>query len=179
MAKKKKGIGFLPLAAMGSLDPKTKGIVAVGGLLIGGYLVVQVVSGAKGLLEALGLKDSKEDKEEDRLIENASKYPQFNPNYWWEGSSTAAKKWLVYKDESAKTAAKKIKNAWGVFDDDEAAVTGVFRNARSKAHVSRIADAYFKLYSIGLFDDLKARLSSTELSDVIRITENLPAKVYQ
>ena len=78
---------------------------------------------------------------------------------------------------SAKTFAKDIHDAWGVFDDDEAKIYSVFRALKDQVQVSQVAYHYYQSSKdkINLIDDLKGRLSKEEVSQVLEIVKKLPA----
>lgn len=184
MAKKKsKGLGN-PLAVMAAGEavknvPKpVVGLVVVGGVSLAGFLVYKAFQGVNALLESFNLKDTKEEKENQDLVDKATgtnidKYREFDPNFWTSLGSTI----LVYTEEYSKAQAKVIDSAWGTFNDDEEKVYGVFNSARSKAHISRIAQEYLKYTGKDLLYDMKSRLSSDELAQVIRITQSKPTSV--
>ncbi len=78
---------------------------------------------------------------------------------------------------SAKGFAKDIKDAWGVIDDDENKIYGVFRALKDQVQVSQVAYQYYMASTdkINLIDDLKSRLSSDEVGQVLNIVKKLPA----
>ncbi len=77
---------------------------------------------------------------------------------------------------SAKAYAKDIRDSWGVFDDDEDKIKGVFRALKDQVQVSQVAFQYYQASTekINLIDDLKSRLSKDEVGEILEITKKLP-----
>ena len=112
----KKGIGN-PAAIVGASilnDPWTKRLLVGGAIVGGGVLIHKATSFYGSLFEMLGLKDSKEDKEEEELVNAASNYPQFDPNFWKKNKDA-----YVFGLAAAKAKAATIKDAFGAINDDE------------------------------------------------------------
>jgi hypothetical protein len=127
-------------------------ILLIGGLFIAGYFVI------KPILEKFGLKDSAEDK----ALKEKLKEQEVKLNIWG-GLPTMVKaagnkKTLkVLTVAGADSYAKQIKNSFGVFNDDEEQIFGVFRNLRFKTQVGSLVTAYFKLFKKDLLTELKSR----------------------
>lgn len=144
-------------------------IVLIAGLFVGGYFIV------KPILEKLGLKDSAEDKAADKALKQQE--TKYNI---WAGLKSMAKAAGTRKNIVVLTAAgadfnaKQINNAFGVFNDDEEKIYGVFRSLRYKSQVASIVDAFYKLYRKDLLTTLKSKLSGSEFNELIRIIETKP-----
>jgi len=141
----------------------------IAGLFVGGYFVI------KPILEKLGLKSSAEDIAlEKALREQESK---FNI---WAGIASLKKAAGTRKNITVLTAAgsdfyaKQINSAFGIINDDEQKIFGVFRQLRFKAQVASIVDAFYRLYKKDLLTTLKSKLSESELNEIVKIIETKP-----
>lgn len=139
-------------------------LLIVAGLLVGGYFAIDRFFGK-----------SKEQKEAEKALSEQEK-----KNNIWAGAASLQKtikptqtiKLLLYNDSAIK--AEKIHNAWGLFNDDEEAVYGVFRSLRYQTQVASIVDAYRKLYNQDLLTTLKTKLSDTEFNEIVKIIDTKP-----
>ncbi|WP_245591205.1 hypothetical protein [Aquimarina latercula] len=94
----------------------------------------------------------------------------FNMNYIED-----VKKWLGtkrIKELSASTAQKyalELKNAKGVFDDDEKAVERVFRSLQDKTQVASLSKAfYFNHGKKDMWQHLRSFLSDSEMKKLVK-----------
>lgn len=142
-------------------------------LFVGGYFAF-----GNDILKALGVKKSAEKKQsEDSLNKQEVKY-----NFW---AGIAAMKIAVGSKKTIKllTAsdanilAKRIYNAWGVFNDNEEALYAVFRELRYQSQVASLVDAYRSLYKLDLLGALKSKLNDKELAEVIHIISIKPTGI--
>ena len=79
---------------------------------------------------------------------------------------------------SAKGFAKDIRDSWGgLLPDDEDKIYGVFRALKDHVQVSQVAFQYYNASTdkVNLIDDLKSRLSTDEIGQVLEIVKKLPA----
>lgn len=97
-----------------------------------------------------------------------SKTTYFKPTYYKNSGSMN----LISQLE-AKQAAENIHDAWGIMNDDEEQIYGVFRSLTSKEQVSQVAEAYNKAFNKDLAGDLMSRLSKAELKVIYDITDAL------
>lgn len=99
----------------------------------------------------------------------------FNMYYWQNLAKTVKKSYYLLKQKDAVSAAKSISDAWGVFDDDEDKIYGVFRALKDQAAVSQVAYWYYQKNKINLIDDLRSRLDEkTEVKEITGIVDKLP-----
>jgi hypothetical protein len=101
----------------------------------------------------------------------------FDIRYWETVGKKLSKPLYMLTVASAKAFAKDIKDAWGVFDDDENKIYSVFRALKDQVQVSQVAFQYYATSTdkINLIDDLKSRLSKDEVGQVLEIVKKLPA----
>jgi hypothetical protein len=148
-------------------------ILLIGGIFIGSYYFI-----IKPILEKLGLKETADEKEAAKKLEEQEKKLNI-----WGGLPTMIKaagkgKTLkVLTVAGADSYAKQINSAFSVFGDDEDQINGVFRNLRYKTQVGSLVTAYFKLFKKDLLSDLKSRLSESELNSIISIIETKPSGI--
>ncbi len=144
-------------------------ILLIGGLLIGGYFVI------KPILEKLGLKESSAEKQAKEKLKQQEVVYNI-----WGGVDSLIKAAGTKKTVTLLTVAgadyyaKQINNAFGITNDDEEQIYGVFRSMRYKSQVASIVTAYYKLFKKDLLTTLKSKLSKDELNEIINIIETKP-----
>jgi hypothetical protein len=142
-----------------------EGLLLKAGLIGAGYIFV-----VHPLLKNIGLFPSKEDKANAAAdINNATGLKNaFNPNYY-KGIVGA----MLLSKADADAKAKVLYDAKDPFDDDEDDVYGVFRQLKAKTQVSWIADRFYALYQVDLYNYLRGFLSTSEMEVVNGIVNNL------
>jgi flagellar motility protein MotE (MotC chaperone) len=78
--------------------------------------------------------------------------------------------------DSALEFAQNIYDAWGQSwweDDKEKQVYSALRNLDNKTQLSQVASAYYDQYKVGLREDIKDRMSDSEVSQVMEIINQL------
>lgn len=68
---------------------------------------------------------------------------------------------------TANTYIKKLKNAKGIFDDNEKAVGDVFRSLRDKTQVASLSKAFFARYQLDMYRYLQSFLSESEMKTLV------------
>ena len=137
--------------------------ITVVAVLAGGYFLI-----GKPLLEALGLKESEEDKIANKMVTTAETSDYWNPLYYQSRQN------LLQKNATDTTLiADYIYSGWGIFNDDETAIISNFRTIPTKADLSHVVYAYAKRGYGDLLSDIKSNLNSSEKIQVLTITENL------
>lgn len=122
------------------------------------------------LLESLNLKESSEDRESKKSEDKAA-LSVFNPNYY-----KANLPCTIITTSSADLLSKRIYDAMGFFNDDEAAVFGVFRQLKSKCQVSFLSERFYLIYKKDLLSYLKTYFNQSEMNTVFEIVNRLPIK---
>lgn len=144
-------------------------ILLIAGILVGGYFV------GKSILEKLGLKDSAEDTAtKAKLKEQESKFNIWGGLNSLKKAAGTRKNIVVLTKAGAEFYAKQINKAFGIVNDDEQAIFGVFRQLRFKSQVASIVTEFFNLYKRDLLTTLKSKLSESELAEIINIIETKP-----
>jgi len=142
------------------------GATVIGGLVI--YGVYRVSKLQNGILESIGLKDSREDKDTQKKLQQAETSNAFSPSYW---RTVNAPSW---RTTTAVDVARMIEDSWGFINDDEKQVVAAFRLLPSKSHVSQVASEYIRLFRVDLLADLKDRMSESELRPIMEYIDRLP-----
>lgn len=139
--------------------------------LVGG--VVLIVLGKTLLKKLPGLGGTPLDpdliEEQKEAAKDIVSSRMFDPLYWKE--VPAAK---LMPRSAAEMWAKKIKDAWGWFNDDEEQILNALNQAQSYAQVSQIADAYGRLYSKDLFTTFAKNLNRHEINLIWQLLKNKP-----
>jgi|TARA_R110002020_G_scaffold474816_1_gene707585 hypothetical protein len=117
-----------------------------------GYLVF-----INPLLKKLGIKDSKEDKENETLVAQINGSPIWTPYFYQqEGGNTMG-------TPEARIYAERLYDAtrggflWGAGTDEEE-ISGVFNSLGTTGNVSIVAEAYQDMYGESLIDMLNDEL---------------------
>lgn len=132
-------------------------------ILIPGAIAIGIFVFGSKLLEALGLKTSKEDTQVDAF----GKADYWNPQYWNTGSAH------ILTQSSASTLAKQIHDAIGIFTDDESSIMAVFHALAYKTQISFLAYTFQNKYKEDLFYTLKQNLTNDEMLNIKQITDAL------
>ena len=74
-------------------------------------------------------------------------------------------------------AARDINNAFGIFNDDEAAITRAIKKAITKSEVNLISRAYSVLFKKDLFYQLNNKLNKNELEPIYNYILKLPDSI--
>lgn len=74
-------------------------------------------------------------------------------------------------------AARDINKSFGIFNDDEAAITRAIKKAITKAEVNLISRAYSALYKEDLFYKLNNKLNKAELEPIYNYILKLPDSI--
>lgn len=129
------------------------------------------------ITNALGLTKSADAQQIDSENKAASVTSKWDPNYYKRTTGTR------FTDASATNLAKRIYNAWGIFNDDEEEIYGVFRQLTNLIELSQLCDKYFQLYGEDLYARLTAPwykgndgLEPQEFNVIAKIVNALPAK---
>lgn len=144
------------------------------GLMIGLYIVGSLTGVAivyfgviKPVFEAVGLKDSKEDKENKATIEQGSKKEYWSPSFWKQAPYK-----LTYAEPNYAKFAGDISSAVLGLGTDEEKIYGTFRKLRSQQDLSKIADVYFIKYNQDLYETLVDEFDLDELATLQKIIDN-------
>ena len=136
------------------------------GLVIGGYFIV-----IKPLLEFLGLKKDKEDKEAAANIEN---FKGWDPRYY-QNVSAAGKPTTYIKVSGADKVANLIEDSFGgLLNDKEEQAYGALRSLKNQVQLSQVSHRYFLLFNKELARELQSRFSDTEFMNVVNIVNKFP-----
>jgi hypothetical protein len=129
----------------------------VPGLIVGGLFIVKG-SVLDPLLELLGLKDSKDEKQKQEENKKAADLNWWNPNYW--RTAYPGKSVHILTQADAEKFAYQIYHAhvtdFGLpnFNDDEDAVYSVFRSLKYDTQLSRLAEVFAAKYGKDLLSFL-------------------------
>jgi hypothetical protein len=144
-------------------------------LLVGGVLGFSLI---KKILEGLGIWDSKDTKQLDADSGNPNSW--WNPLYW-QNKPANVEYTSPITEATARTYAKQIYDAFGIFNDNEEQVISVFRHLPSKAAGSFLAWVFAKQYNEDLLTFLRGgwwpqdRLSDADVNTINNYVNRLPA----
>lgn len=146
------------------------------------FIVVgKFFKGIDGLLQKIGLQDSKEEKENKEKVSNAvdKESTKGNESAWsprfYQGAPYGA---VLLTASSAESLAKRMWDSVGYFVDSPSKGAGVIRQLKTKAQVSHLAHKFFQKYGIDLLPWLQNKYDTSEqkeyLADMLRHVEALP-----
>lgn len=90
----------------------------------------------------------------------------FNPEYLKNLIDAGKQGIPILTPQKAKELAKDIADAWSWYNDNEAAIYGVFEKLNSRVKVSQVAKAYLEDEDTGLLGDLMSKLSEEEFTKI-------------
>ena len=129
------------------------------------------------LLETFGLKDSKSDRELEKLKGQVESRPALS-DYWkptFFQSAPVGYTALILTQAYAESLARRLYTATGIFNDEETKIYAVFRELKYRTQVSYLAYTVNRLYQKDLYSWLdKDVLNDNEFPIVLQITEKLP-----
>jgi len=130
-------------------------------------LLALVYFGGRSILQAVGVLKSEQAATNEKLILPGSPLtPSFYQNY--KGQK------LLLTTGAASAYSTVLKEAKGLFNDDEAAVLGIFQNMKTKSQVSYLSDVFQTIYGVSLVAFLLNFLSEDEFNQVAKIVNGLP-----
>lgn len=145
-------------------------------ILVGGVIGFDLI---KKSLEGLGIWDSRDTKDLNEESSNPNSF--WSPNYW-QTVKPANKNWTyAINEQTALDWCKEIKDAFGVFNDNEEQAIAVFKRCRTKANCSFLAWVFQKYYNQDLLTYLRGgawpqdRLSDADVNVINKYISNLPA----
>jgi hypothetical protein len=158
-----------------AISEQNQNLLFKAGLVAAGYFLV-----VAPLLEAIGVKQSRDEIERQKDIDKATGTGgagnPWNKDYW------RAKPGPVIDNNTALGYAQTIYDSFGLFGDSEEQVISVFRRLQFKKDVSRIADVFNQAFGGDLLAFLKVGsqysgpwggLSEADLGTIINIVNNL------
>ena len=120
----------------------------------------------RNILENLGLVSS---RQEQNALNQMATDNYFNPNYWKQQPGA-----LIITESYTRQFTETIYEAYGWFNDDEAAIYGIFEQMKTKSQVSWLAMKFQEYYNKSLLEYLKSFLNSEELATIATIINKLP-----
>lgn len=142
--------------------------------IIGSVVILGYFGVLNPLLKFLGIKDSQNTKDLDR--EAKSSESPWNPLFYKMAPSGS----LILQLDSAESAARKIYNSFGPFDDCEECVTAVVKSMKTQSQISFVAETFARLYKQDLLQFLrgglwpKDRLSDADVNALTKYIYSLP-----
>lgn len=150
---------------MSSKSPIDPDLVKVGGGLLLVYLF------GRTLMKKLGLLPGASDEADDKALQQAGAEGYFSPNYWKKMTPCT-----ILTSAAAASLAKTIYQAKGVFNDDEQAVIGAFRQIRYKTQVSYLAQVFYQTYQQDLYAYVRNfSFDHAELKTIVSFLNTLPS----
>lgn len=154
---------------MKSDEAKAAAILAISAALIIGI----VLTGSK-ILEALGLKDTKEDKQTSKAVETAQSIGLFNEAFLKNKPLGA----LILSNAAADAAAKLVYDSVGFFVDSPDKLSAAFDGCRTQSQAAYIAYRFKLRYKKSMFTYISNAMDTTEqkavLLNVLTRLNNLP-----
>lgn len=135
-------------------------------LLINGAIIIVIIfiiyKLAHKVGETLGLADSEESIKIDSDLSSSI----FDFNTIKKGDKVLPYKYAIQQ-------ATKIKNAFGIFNDDESTILGVFKQLDKKSEVKSLAYWYNKTFKSDLGLDLRKSLDDKEMNSILNYIKKL------
>lgn len=159
---------------VGKIEPKDVEVVA---MIIGGIIGVVMIN---KILVYLGIFKDQHDKNLDNAAADPNSF--WNPNYWQTIKPANKSYTYALTQDQALQMCDGIKNAMGIFNDDEAAVYAIFHQCRTKANCSFLAWVFQNSTGDDLLEYLRGdssgwpedHLSNDEVDQINQYISNLP-----
>lgn len=135
-------------------------------LLITGAGIFALFYFGRNILENLGLMSS---RQEQNALNQLATDNYFNPNYWKQQPGA-----LIITESYSRQFAEIIYNSYGYFNDDEAAIYGIFEQMKTKSQVSWLSMKFQQYYNKSLLEYLRSFLNDSELAKIAAIINKLP-----
>ena len=135
-------------------------------IVIGILIIYMVYKFFLSIGQKLNIIDDEQDVAATSLVEDKGNI--FSPNYWKNKKNAK-----VLTTSSARALAKNLYDASGVFNDNEEAVYGVFRQLNYKTQVSWLSYIFYKQYGEDMLQYLKSFMNNDELATLKQITDKL------
>ena len=126
----------------------------------------------KPITNKLGFTKSREDREEDRLIEGAALSNGFDPTYHKKRSPNR----VTVSRETGMRLAKNVHDFYcgHLFcDDDEEKLYGAIKQTGTLTNLSYVSDLFYEKYGRSMYDFIENYTSDSELARVGQIVNNL------
>lgn len=144
-------------------------------LILAGGAILLVYLGGRSIFQKLGLVQSDQSAQAAADVQNQMIQLQqgnyFDPDFYKTGGPGT----LILTVSAATTLSRILYNSKGTFNDDEAAVYGVFQQLKTRSQVSFLASVFFNIYKKSLIGYLSGFLNAVELATVAKITNKLPS----
>ena len=144
-------------------------------LILAGGAILLVYLGGRSIFQKLGLVQSDQSAQAAADVQNQMVQLQqgnyFDPDFYKTGGPGT----LILTVSAATTLSRILYNSKGTFNDDEAAVYGVFQQLKTRSQVSFLASVFFNIYKKSLIGYLSGFLNAEELATVAKITNKLPS----
>ena len=133
---------------------------------------------SNSILQALGIKKSKEEKESEKILEQ-----QESKINIWQGTEAVKRaaganstiKLLSYS--SAASKADGIQDSFSFYNDNEERIYAIFRDLNAQTQVASLVDQYRLRHKADLLNALKSNLSTTEVNEITKIINQKPSGV--
>ena len=132
----------------------------VGGLVIGIPLLAYFGI-YRPIMKKLGIIEGADGKALTKVVDQMKGAGFWSPSWYKQNGGD------TITDEEASIFAEKINDSFGVFNDDEEQIYGVFATLGSKGNISKVAEAYSIKYNFrDLYTDLEDYLNTDELANI-------------
>lgn len=159
----------------------TKFFVIVGA----GYFLI-----LRPIFQKLGLEKTQQEQQTQQELQNIEtlsvKDNAFNGRIFLSNIPKGTK-YTLLTQKSVQGLAKALRDAFTIFGDNETKAIGIFRQLKTKAQVAQLADQFYKMYTLDLWNFLKngtpyggflttafSGLNDKELIQIVNIVNKLP-----
>ena len=149
-------------------------LIVIVALVVVIYVLNDLKKGKNSLLEGLGLKEDKTDKESKNQKELAEKLGYFRGENFLKGKPLGT---LLLTQKNADIKAQNIYNAIGVLTDKPEQIKSAFDNLITQSQIAFVSMAFKKRYGIDLlaflFDRMDTDKQQSILIDILTRTNSL------
>lgn len=144
----------------------------------------------KPILQKLGIEKTKDEQQaQEDIIKIDTANPKENPfsGRLFLSSIPKGTKYTALTQKSVKGLAVALRDAFTIFGDNESKAIAIFRQLKTKAQVAQLADAFYKKYTLDMWNFLRngtpyggflttsfSGLSDKDIGLILNIVNKLP-----
>ncbi len=155
-------------------------LIVVVGLIVAVIAVKKIFGGIDGLMERIGLKDTKSEQENtatvEKIVEKAAAVGSGSP--WSPKMFSTIKGGKIFTAASAAALCAKIWDSVGRVYDSPNLASGAIKQCYTKTQVSFLAHTFFAKYGVDLLTWLEYKFDTNEqkkvLAGILTYVDNLP-----
>ena len=158
-------------------DNNTDNAKAAAIVLIAGAIIVAGAYIIKEVMEALNLKDTKEEKDQEKKEQRAEAAGYFDETFLTTNIPMGVRPMLL-TDKNVTAKAQGIKDSIGLVKDDPDRIKAIFDSLKTQSQVTFLAIKFKRMFNLHLLSFLREKLDTDQqkkvLSEILAKIDRLP-----